>query len=238
VLAADPHSGHGYWYSNRRDSGDATLTREFDLTRVRKAALQFWAWYDIEDAFDYAYLMVSTDGGRTWSPQKGKYTTTTNPNGASFGHAWTGKSGVSSGSGSPAKWLQESIDLTAYAGKRVMVRFEYITDEGYNAPGFAIDDLRIPEIGYSDDAEADNGWRAAGFLRIGNAMPQKWFVALIENGATPRVREMVVDTSGNGTLDLQGLGRGATARDATLVISALAPKTTETATYTLTVKKK
>ena len=34
VIAANPHSGLGYWYSNRRDSGDATLTREVDLGRV------------------------------------------------------------------------------------------------------------------------------------------------------------------------------------------------------------
>lgn len=238
VLAANPHSGQGYWYSNRRDSGDAMLTRELDLTRTGKATLQFWTWYDIEDAFDYAYLMVSTDGGKTWAPQKGKYTTTTNPNGASFGHAWTSKSGVAAGSRSPAKWVQEQIDLSAFAGKRVLIRFEYITDEGYNAPGFAVDDLRVPETGYSDNAEADNGWSAAGFVRIGNAMPQQWFVALIENGAAPRVREMSVDALGNGTLDLQGFGRGKSVRDATLVIAPLAPKTTERATYNVTIKRK
>src|SRR5439155_2500726 len=75
VIAADPHSGQAYWYSNRRDSGDATLTRELDLTGVRKATLQFCIWYDIEDAVEYAYLEVSSDGGRSWTPQEGKYTT-------------------------------------------------------------------------------------------------------------------------------------------------------------------
>jgi hypothetical protein len=238
VIAANPHSGQAYWYSNRRDSGDATLTRELDLTRVRKATLQFWAWYDIEDAFDYAYLEVSTDGGRSWTPQKGKYTTTTNPNGASFGHAWTGRSGVSSNSNAAAKWVQESIDLSGYAGKKALVRFEYITDEGYNAPGMVVDDIRVPEIGYSDNAETDNAWNAQGFVRIGSTVPQRWFVALIENGTKPTVRQITVGQAGTGTLDIQGFGQGKAVRDATLVIAPLAPKTTETTGYTVTVRKK
>ena len=238
VLAEGPHGGQGYWYSNRRDSGDATLTREFDLTRVSKATLQFWTWYDIEYSFDYAYLLVSTDGGKSWTPQKGKYTTTDNPNGANFGHAWTGKSGRSSRSSATPKWVQEQIDLNAYAGKRVLLRFEYITDEGYNAPGFAVDDLKLLQTGYTDNAESDNGWKAAGFVRIGNAMPQRWFVALIENGPTPRVREFTVDANGSGTLNIEGLGRGKPMRDAVLVIAPLAPKTTETATYSVTVRKR
>lgn len=237
VLAADPHSGQGYWYSNRRDSGDATLTRELDLTKVSKATLQFWAWYDIENAFDYAYIEVSDDGGKNWTPQEGKYTTTTNPNGTSFGQAWTGKSGVSASPDSAPEWVQESVDLSRYAGKKVQIRFEYVTDEGYNAPGLAIDDLRVPEIGYSDNAEADNGWNVQGFVRIGNSLPEKWYVALIENATPPTVREMTVDAAGAGTLTIEGLGAGKPTRDATLVIAPMAPKTTETSGYSVTVKK-
>src|SRR5207249_7835265 len=105
----------------------------------------------------------------------------------------------------------------------VMVRFEYITDEGYNAPGMAVDDIRVPEIGYSDNVETHNGWNAQGFVRIGSVVPQRWFVALIENGTTPKVREMTVVQAGTGTLDIQGFGQGKAMRDATLVIAPLAP---------------
>ncbi len=239
VIAADPHSGQAYWYSNRRDTGDAMLTRDLDLSHTSRATLQFWTWYDIEDTFDYAYIEASDDGGRTWTALKGKYTTTSNPNGANFGNGWTGLSGVSSGSSSAAaRWVQESVDLRAYAGKKIEIRFEYITDEGYNGPGMAIDDLRVPEIGYRDDAESANGWNAAGFIRIGSTLPQRWYVALIENGAATRVREMQVDAAGVGTISLDGFGTGKSVRDATLVIAALAPKTTEPASYTVSVRKK
>ena len=134
--------------------------------------------------------------------------------------------------------MQESVELSRYAGKRALLRFEYITDEGYNAPGFVVDDLRIPEIGYSDNAETNNGWTAQGFVRIGNALPERWYVALIENGLSPRVREMTVSSTGAGTLDLEGIGQGRPIRNATLVIAPLAPKTTETAAYSVTVRKR
>lgn len=246
VIGAEPHSGDSYWYSNRRDSGDATLTREFDLTRVRSATLRFWTWYDIEPQFDYAYVEASTDGGKSWATLKGKYTTTDNPNGASFGNAWTGLStdvtGIPRSRVNVAKWVEEQASLSAYVGGKVLVRFEYVTDEGYNRPGWAVDDIRVPEIGYADNAEsASGGWNAQGFVRIGGRVPERWFVALIETGAGPRrgniVRQMVVDANGQGTIDLSPLG-GRTARNDILVISPLAPKTTETGNWTVTVRAK
>ncbi|MDQ3929268.1 MAG: immune inhibitor A [Chloroflexota bacterium] len=238
VVAAKPHSGQYYWYANRQDSADARLTREFDLTKVSRATLQFWTWYDIEQYFDYAYAEASVDAGKSWTVLKGKYTTGENPNGNSYGQGWSGKSGVAARSSATPKWVQESVDLSPYAGKKVLVRFEYVTDEGLNRPGLLVDDVSIPEIGYSDDTESDNGWLAEGFLRIGSHVPQKWFVALIERGSTNRVRVIPVDALGNGTITLSGLGRGTQTRDAILVISPQAPKTTEQANYSVTVKKR
>jgi predicted ATP-dependent Lon-type protease len=122
----------------------------------------------------------------------------------------------------------------------VIVSFEYITDEGYNRPGMAIDDMSIPEIGWSDDAEAGRGWKASGWIRIGNRVPQRWFVALIEKGTggVNRVREMIVSSDGTGTLDISGIGSGTNTREAILVIAPLAPKTTEVANYTVSIKNR
>ncbi|MEO8286381.1 MAG: hypothetical protein ABI670_08065 [Chloroflexota bacterium] len=235
VIAAEPHSGASFWYSNRRDSGDATLTKQLDLSGASRATLNFWAWYDIEPAFDYAYVEASTDNGATWNTLKGKYTSTDNPNGTGYGNGWTGISGSANGKGVP-KWVEESVDLSAYAGKKILVRFEYITDEGYNRPGLAIDDIRVPEIGFSDNAETSSDWTAEGFIRIGSRIPQKWFVALIEKGSPNKMREMTIASNGQGTINLSSLGT--TTREAILVIAPLAPKTTELATYTVTIKKR
>lgn len=225
LLAADAHSGKWMWYSNRADMANTTLTRAFDLTRVNQATLHFWTWYDIEKNYDYAYVQVSTDGGKTWDILPGTSTTTENPNGASYGHAFTGRSGVKEKTES-ARWIQEQMDLTPYAGKKILLRFEYITDDAYNAPGWAIDDIAIPEIGYSDDVEnGTGGWQAAGFVRVDNVLPQKFIVQLIESGNTTRVVRVPLDAQNRGSYTIRSFGKEI-AR-ATLVVTAHAPTTTE-----------
>ena len=132
------------------------------------------------------------------------------------------------------------VDLTTYAGRRVLIRFEYITDEGYNKPGLAIDDIRVPEINYSDDAESPRDWQSAGWIRIGNKVPETWFVALIEKGpnGVNRVRELPVSTNGTGTLNIAAIGPNAATKEAILVIAPMAPKTTEITNYTFTIKNR
>ncbi len=227
LVATTPRSGGYFWWSNRGDGGDSTLTRAFDLTGLTSATLEFWTWYDIEEDWDYAYVEVSTDEGRTWETLPGRFTTTTNPNGNNFGHAWTGRSGEG---GEGPEWVKEVVDLTPYAGRPILLRFEYITDDAYNAPGFVMDDISIPELGYHHDAESgDDGWRAHGFLRTDNILPQEWLVQLIEKGDTTRVRRMVVTEDSRGGLTLTGLGREV--EKAVLIISPIAPRTTELASY-------
>jgi len=229
LVATVPHSGRFLWWSNRGDSGDSTLTRSFDLTGLTSATLEFWTWYDIEEDWDYAYVLVSTDAGRTWDTVPGRFTTTTNPNGNSFGDAWTGRSGEG------PEWVKESVDLTRYAGQPILVRFEYITDDAFHAPGFVVDDISIPELGYHHDAESgDDHWMPRGFIRTDNVLSQEWLVQLIEQGATTRVRQMMVGDDGRGELILSGLGREVD--KAVLIISALAPRTTELASYEFSVR--
>jgi hypothetical protein len=227
LIAADAHAGKWMWYSNRADMANTTLTRQFDLTRASNATLQFWTWYDIESNYDYGYVEVSTDSGKTWDILKGKFTTTSNPNGASYGHAFTGRSGApDESSKDPARWIQEQMDLSPYAGKTILLRFEYITDDAYNAPSWAIDDIAIPEIGYRDDIESgDGGWQAAGFIRTDNVLPQKYIVQLIETSGTTRVIRVPLDAQNRGSFTISDFGNNVTR--ATLVVTAHAPTTTE-----------
>ena len=46
---------------------DTTLEREFDLSEVDEATLEFWMWHNIEEDWDYAYASISTDDGKTWT---------------------------------------------------------------------------------------------------------------------------------------------------------------------------
>ncbi len=56
------------WWSNSGNEMDSTLTRAFDLSALagKPVALNFAAWYQLEQDFDYGYLAVSDDGGANW----------------------------------------------------------------------------------------------------------------------------------------------------------------------------
>jgi len=128
------------------------------------------------------------------------------------------------------------VDLSPYAGRKVLIRFEYITDAAVNLSGFALDDIRIPEIGFMDDGEqGDNGWQARGFIRTNNTLPQRFIVQLIERGRETRVRRLPLAEDQTGRWDIQ---LGGDVSEAILVISAIAPVTTEVAPYeySITVK--
>lgn len=227
LVPTTPHSKSHFWWSNRGDMADSTLTRRFDLRGVSQATLRFWTWYDIEADYDYVYVEASTDGGTAWNILEGRYTTDTNPNGTNLGQGYTGKSG----GGPQSAWVQEEIDLTRYAGQELLLRFEMVTDDAHNTPGMALDDLEIPEIGFNDDMENAAGWEARGFVWVDNAVPARFLVQVITARANGEkaVQQLPVDASGRG--DWRLTGYGSDWAQVTLVISVVAPKTTEPAEY-------
>lgn len=174
LLPVDPYSGAYAFWSNKGDESDMTLTRPFDFTGISgPITFTYWTWYDLENDYDYLYLEASRDG-QHWQMLVTPSGTAEDPSGNSFG--W-GYNGVSGG------WIQESVDLSQFAGQKISLRFEYVTDAAVNGEGFLLDDLVIPEIGYRTDFEADDGgWQAAGFVRIQNSLPQTFRLALILKG--------------------------------------------------------
>ncbi len=226
LLADQAHSGSSQWWSGRGDSIDTTLTRELDLSGLTSATLDFWTWFDIERWYDYGYVEVSTDGGDTWQILGGRQTSDEDPVRQAYGPAYTGRSG---GGDTPA-WVEESMDLTPFAGQRVLLRFEYVTDGSLNTSGWAVDDIGVPELGFVDDAETDGDWTAKGFQRISGPVPQRFLVQLIEQGDQTRVRQIDLDASNHATIDIPASGAGVS--KATIVIAAATEDTSETAHYT------
>lgn len=233
LVSARPNGSYGWW-SNRGDDSDATLTRAFDLSAAKTATLNFSIWYDLEDGWDYGYVAVSTDSGKKWQILKGQQTTDKNPVGNAFGSGYTGMSG----GGKTPKWVPEKIDLTPFAGKKILVRFEYVTDDAVNGPGLMLDDISIPEINYSDDGEkGKSGWESAGWVLTDNRLNQRWLVQLLEvgNDGTVTLQRVPVNAEGRGQVSVSKLDA---LKDAVLIISALAPVTTEKATYNYTLTPK
>ena len=227
-VGAECRSGRFCWWGGNGDSIDATLEREFDLSGVESATLEFWMWYEIEEDWDYAFVSVSTDGGEMWMTLDGEHTTREDPLGANYGAGLTGNSN----GGKSAEWVRERMDLSEYAGgESVLVRFEYITDEGVNLEGIVIDDIAVPELGFADDAETDGDWLANGFIRIDNMLSQTFELRLIEFGRDGGVS---VSEPENDMFGIDGFGERLDY--AVLVVAPTTHMTYQPAAYTLRVE--
>ena len=222
-VGTECRSGRYCWWSGNGDGIDTTMEREFDLSGVDKATLEFWMWHDIEEDWDYAYASVSTDGGERWTTLDGKHTTREDPLGANYGAGITGHSG---------EWAQERMDLSDYAGMEgVLARFEYITDDGVNLGGIVIDDITIPELGFADDAETDGEWLSNGFRRIDNTLEQGFAVQVIEFGMDGGVS---VRRESGGRFGIEGFGERLDY--AVLVVAPTTHTTYQPAAYSLRVE--
>jgi len=103
--------------------------------------------YGIEVDYDYANVIVSTDGGASWQTVPTNLSTSTvEPNGID---------GFSDG------WVDLTADLPA---GDVKVGFRYSSDGGVNFDGLMVDNIEI--TGYPlDGGEEDTGWTFTGFRR-------------------------------------------------------------------------
>ncbi|MCS6839319.1 MAG: immune inhibitor A [Roseiflexus sp.] len=224
-----PIEGRFAWWSNRGDESVSTLTRRLDLRNVRRATLTFRLWHELERDYDYAFVTVSTDGGRSWRTLPGITTRTDDPQGHNLGHGLTGISGAPDAAlgNARGRWVDERIDLTPFAGREVLLRFWVISDAAINGPGLLIDDIRIAEISVADGAETDTGeWEAAGFVRTSGILPQRWIlrVLLFESNKT-RIIAPEIDPQGRASMRL------AAGQRAILLVSGATHFTTEPALY-------
>jgi hypothetical protein len=236
LVGTDAASERSLWWSNRADGLDSTLTRSFDLRGLSSATLAFRLWYETERDFDYLYVLASTDGGARWQVLHGASADDANPAGNAFGPGYSGKSGGGTDRNAEPAWISETVDLSALVGSEVLIRFEYVTDQGFNARGVLLDDIEIPELGFRDDAESDTGWTAEGFLRSDNVIPQTWSLQLVERraGGQTTVRPLRADADGRVVERLPSLGGDV--QQAILVVSGLAPRTLEPAPYRVTLR--
>ncbi|MCP4139523.1 MAG: hypothetical protein GY755_04390 [Chloroflexi bacterium] len=225
LLPVDAYSGDYAFWTNKGDESDMTLTRDFDFSGVAgPITLSFQTWYDIEEDYDYVYLEVSEDGEH-WDIITTPLGTDEDPSGNSYGWAFNGVTGG---------WVEENVDLSAYAGKAVQVRFEYVTDAAVNGEGMLIDDIRIDAIDYASDFESDNGgWEAAGFVRVQNVLPQSFQVALILKGSDTTVQ--IIELSEELTADIP-LSLGSEYDEAILVVTGTTRFTRELANYSIEIK--
>lgn len=183
LLSVDPYSGGHYFWSNYGDESNMRLYREFDFTGITgPISMNYWTWFDIERDYDYVYVTASTNADE-WIILDSPSCTTEDPTGANYGCGYNGLSGG---------WISETVDLSAFAGEKVTIQFEYITDAAVNGEGLVIDDISIDALGYFTDFEEDEGgWQGEGFVHISNQLPQSYATSSIQIGDDTLVEKWV-----------------------------------------------
>lgn len=211
-------------WGNAQDGIDTTLTYDVDLTSRIAPALTFRTWYDIEPWYDWGYVSVSTDGGSTWQAQSGSHTVSDDPAKQAFGPGYYGVSG----GGADAAWVGETIPLTAFAGKKILLRFEYVTDGGTHNEGWAVRDVAVGDGGARLPISAP---KSSGWVAIDRPLPQTYIVRLIEKktDGTFAVLDVPLDAAQSGELRFSSAG----IQDAVLAIAGSTEGTNQLAPYTI-----
>ena len=134
---------------------DRSIQRTVSVPATGDRTLSFETKYEIELGWDFGVVQVSTDDGRTWT-SLANANTTSDHDPAAFAAiedqlpGFTGRAG----------WHVESFDLSAYAGKSVLLRFRMLTDAAGlgngQLPGWWVDDVRVGGSLVSDGTLA--GW--------------------------------------------------------------------------------
>jgi Immune inhibitor A-like, MAM domain len=153
------HAGNPALSSPAANNLDRVILREVSVP-APSPSLTFQTRYGLEDQWDYAFVQVSTDNGQTWTSLANANTTTSHDPQANAAivaqlPGFTGD----------ADWHTETFDLTAYAGKTVLLAFRNMTDTntlgngGAIGAGVWVDDVRVNGQLVTDGSSLD-GWRA------------------------------------------------------------------------------
>lgn len=150
-VAEDPENPNNQvlWGSSGSLS-DHFMIRPFDLSNVDSAELTFDTWYNIEEAWDYGFVQVSTDGGETWTSLANENTRddldpSAHPKVVENVPGFTGTSGG---------WTTQTFDLSEYAGQDVLVGFRYVTDWASEEAGWYVDNIRVDAVDYENDGSS------------------------------------------------------------------------------------
>jgi hypothetical protein len=178
TVDATAHDGGPALFSGSGNDLDRSAVVSVDVP-ASDPTLTFSTRYNIEQAWDFGMVQVSTDGGKTYTSLANADTTSDHdPDAASNITAQLpGLTGLQDA------WKTESFDLSAYAGQSVLVAFRYMTDgaqEGNNGDqsgaGWWVDDVAVGGTSVSDGSSLAD-FRSA--TQVSPIPVARWFVQLV-----------------------------------------------------------
>jgi len=214
-------------YSGKGDNLDRAIVQK---VKVKDGKLKVDTAWSTEEGYDYAYVQVSTDGGKKY-----KSVHCTDSIDAPLGPGFEG----TSGGGNKPKFVTEKCNLKKYAGKNVLLALRYVTDPGVQFKGFWVNDITLDGSPVSD-GKSLQGWKS--ITQIHPVHVENWFVRLVAiDEATNEVRigNIQLDANFDGSLDGANLDAliGTTGSTVSAIVTYLDRTETvlQTAPYTLTV---
>ncbi|MCC6413294.1 MAG: immune inhibitor A [Saprospiraceae bacterium] len=140
--------------------------------------LQFWTRWNIENNYDYAQVLATGNGGN-YEYLCGKYTT----NGST-----SQPEGLPIYDDNQNDWVLECMDLSAFVGQTISLRFELFSDGVTQLDGMYIDDVQVMYY--------DTNFVSSIHPEIGNAMD----VRLMPNPVSGETRLIWKSEIGQGVL--------------------------------------
>lgn len=128
-------SPNGNYYDSNFSS--VQLNNTIDLTGCVYAYLDFYAKWALEYNFDFVQILISSDGGNTWTPMASN-------------HSLIG--GAFQDTGNPVyhgfqnEWVHEMIPLTDFIGEQIKIQFIIQSDQSQNYDGFYFDDFHVVKV--------------------------------------------------------------------------------------------
>ena len=108
--------------------------------------LAFWHWFEIESSstgcFDGALLEISTNSGTSWTPINDALLLSSNYSGTistSYGNPMGGKQAWCGS----RDWSETLVNLTAFAGQSIQLRFTQASDASIGLEGWYVDDFSV-----------------------------------------------------------------------------------------------
>jgi hypothetical protein len=215
--AVEDGTGATALYAGCGENLDRSIVRQVSVP-AGGGTLSFQALWDTEDAWDYGFAQVSTDGGATWTSLATEDTTSEHDPGA-VGNVVAELPGLTGDSG---EWKTETADLSAYAGKNILLGFRYIDVAGTALPSDTLD-----------------GWKT--ITQVHPVAVPGWTVQLvgIANNDVTWYHSLKLDSSFTGSLSGKDLRKALGTQATTVAALVTMDDPSETATqygeYSLTV---
>lgn len=169
LSGTNPNSGSMAFFAT--DPGalsDQFLTLASSVNLPGGAVLSFWHDYNTESTYDGGVVEISTDN-TTWN-DLGSAITQNGYNGTISTQYNSPISGQEAFTGSSGGYVETLVDLSAYSGQSVWIRFRMASDTSVAGTGWSIDDVSIQVTG---------AWNAIGTSAAG-ATALSWSVPAMD----------------------------------------------------------